>query len=56
MAQWVRAPAIKPDNLSQTPRTYTVERELTSSELHIHTMVCPTPHYKKKVRLYGLHI
>lgn len=27
MAQWVKAPAIEPDNLSQTPRTYTVERE-----------------------------
>ena len=27
MAQWVRAPAIKTDNLSHTPRTYMVESE-----------------------------
>ena len=45
MAQWVRAPATKPDNLSLVPKTHVVEGETnTSCPLTATYMLCVSSH------------
>lgn len=44
VVQWVKAPAIKPENLSVIPKTHRVEKEDLSSDLHMCAVTCsPNP-------------
>lgn len=40
VVQWVKAPAIKPENLSVIPKTHKVEKEDLSSNLHMCAVTC----------------
>lgn len=39
LAQWVKVPAARPDDLSSVPRTHMVDGEKVPSDHHMSTMV-----------------
>lgn len=58
MAQEIKALVAKPDNLSSTPRTHTVEGETDScsltSDLYIYTMAHIHPTHAPKINKYAI--